>query len=115
MQRTQQSERLVVALLDSSQQASAQRLDFLADLTRLADEELEPHERQRLIEPAHDRAHVESGGGCAHQKSWVDGRVIERWALKDALKVQAVMNLEEPIGDCIPVTQQLRILRYAEV
>ena len=95
--------------------ACTQRFDFLADLGRLGDQELEAHQRQGLIEPAHDGADIESGSGGTHQKGRVDWRVKERELLKHSLEVEAVMNLEQPVRHCIPVAEQLVVSRDAEV
>ena len=115
MPGAQDGERLGVLLLDRREQLPAQRLDLLADLRRPARQEPEPDQRQRLVEPADDRADVEPGGGRAGQHRRVDRRVEQRQLPEDALDVEAVADLEEPVGDGVPVAEQLVVARDAEV
>ena len=45
----------------------------------------------------------------------IDGRIVERKLLEDALQVEAVVDFEEAVGDGIPVAQELVVARNAEV
>src|SRR5580704_17365831 len=107
MARTENSQGFVVLLFDSGKKAGTERLHFLADFGCLLHQKLETNQRQRLIQSANDGPNVQTCRSSFRQQAGVYGR-LEQWQLsEDALDIEAVANLEQAIGNSIPVTQQL--------
>src|SRR5688572_7263436 len=115
MTRTQNCKRFVVLFFNRGQQVVSERLNFLAYLCRFHKQNLEAHERQRLIETTYDGRNVESCSRGPRKQRRIDRRLEERELPKDAANVEAVANLEETIGNRVPVAQQFVVTRYAEV
>ena len=55
------------------------------------------------------------GGGRLDQHAGIDRRIEQRELPHDALDVHAVADLEQPVGDGVPVAEQLVVARDAEV
>ena len=60
-------------------------------------------------------ADIDPGCRCLDQHARVNGRVEQSERANDALDIHAVANLEQPVGDGVPIAQHLVVARDAEV
>ena len=86
-----------------------------ASRTRAIEQEAEAVVRRRRVEAGDHAAQVDAGGGRAHEQPGIDRRIEQRQLPHDALDVHAVADLEQPVGDRVPVLVELRVGRRAEV
>ena len=111
----QQRQLLGVALLQGAQQLAAERAHLAGDLQRLLDQQQRADRAERLVQAADDAADVDAGRGRRREHAGVERRVEQRELLHHALDVLAVADLEQPVGDGVPVAEQVLVLRDAEV
>lgn len=104
-----------VFLLDGREQLAAERAYLLAELAGLGHQRPEADQRQRLVKPADHRGDVDTGRGGPGQHGRVDRRLEQRELAEYPLDGQAVADLEQPVGDGVPVGQQGVVARHAEV
>jgi hypothetical protein len=97
MPGTEQGDGLVVLLLDGGEQIVAKGFYFLADFSRLLNEQLKTHERQRLVQTADDCSHIQSCRRGFRQQSRINRRLKQRQLPEDALDIKTISNLEQSV------------------
>src|SRR5206468_9551877 len=115
MLRAEEGDGLVIFLFYRRENAVPQRLHLLTDLGRLLHQQLKAHQRQWLIQAAHDGAHIQTGSSSFGEQPRIDRRLEQRQLAEDAFEVETVANLEEAVRHRIPVIQQLVIARHAKI
>jgi hypothetical protein len=108
-------ERLGILLLPRGEHGAAQRLHLPAQFGGLLRQDGEPVLRDRTVTGRQYLADVDTGRDGAHQNVRIDRRVVERQLPLDALDVLAVPDLEQSVGDAIPVLDQLLVGWHTEV
>ncbi len=78
-------------------------------------ERVEAIERQRRVEIGEPAADIDATGDGFDERGRIDRRFEQRQLPHDALDVHAVSNLEQPIGDRVPICQHVVVLRQTEV
>src|ERR1044072_3528675 len=71
--------------------------------------------RQWRAQMVQGACYVHSGSHGPHQRGRIYRRRKQRQLPEDTFNVQAMTDLIEPIGDGVPITEHLNILRYAEI
>jgi hypothetical protein len=99
-----------VPLLQGDQESIAQGLDLAADLHRLPQQHGSTDGRYGLVDVIDDAGDVKTRRGGPHQGAGVDGRIEQGQLTHHALDVHTVTELEQPVGDLVPVTEQLVVL-----
>ena len=69
-------------------------LSFLANLGRLLHQELEAHQRQRLIHTCHHSPYIKTSRSRTREQSGINGWLKERKLAENALDVEAIADLE---------------------
>ena len=104
-----------VLALEHLQRHRAEAADLLREPHRATEQEAEAVVRRRRVEAGDHAAEVDAGRGRAHEQPGIDRRIEQRQLPHDALDVHAVADLEQPVGDRVPVLVELRVGRRAEV
>ncbi len=60
-------------------------------------------------------ADIESGGGRPHQQGRIDGRLVDGQQPKHAIDIHTVSDLEQPVGNGIPVIQHMVVVGQAKL
>ena len=116
MVRSQERERLGVALLERGEHLLAESAHLAAELERPLAQDRVAMDRLRGLDVAERAGQVDPRGRRAHQEPRLDRRLEQRQLLRVAGDVQAVADLEQPIGDALPRVGHERVVaRHAEV
>ena len=111
----QQGELLALALFDRREQRRAERADFAGEFQRLLHQIGRAHRPERLVEAGDHAGDVDPRRRRLDQHARIERRVEQRQLLEDALDVLAVADLEQPVGDGVPIGEQRLVLRDAEI
>src|SRR5215208_7171762 len=106
---------LTVLLFQGREQRTAQAPHLAAELQRLLNQQQGAHRAYRLVHSADDAPDIDPGRRRLDQHTGVDRRVEEGELAHHALDVHAMPNLVEPVGDRVPVREQLVVAWDAEV
>ena len=106
---------LGVALFQRRQQGCPEVAYLAGEFERLLDQHHATHRADRLVQAAENAPDVNPRGCCLDQHAGVDRGIEQRERPHDAGDVLAVADFEEPIGDGIPIPQQLVVFGNAEV
>ena len=111
----QQAQTFGVSLLQRREQRAAERLHVVAQLVGLLQQDVEAIERQRSVQVREDGADVHPGSHGLDQRARIDGRRKQRQLPRHAFEVHAVADLVEAVGHGVPNTEELVVLRDAEI
>jgi hypothetical protein len=111
----EQGQGLGVALLQSGEELVPQPAHVAAELHGLAEQDLEAVVGAGRGDVVEGAAEIDPRRCRPHQQGGIDGRLEQGQLPLHPFDVLAVSDLEQPIGDPVPVGEQLVVLGHAEV
>src|SRR5450755_2793698 len=115
MAGAEKSQLFRVLLFEGGEEGCAQRLEVVAQLGRFLQHNVKPVGREGSIDIVEHTRDIDAGSDCSDKQPRIDFWFEYGQRALYSFDVHAMANLEQPIGDRVPITEQIVVGGDAEV